>query len=304
MSFRVGVFLAVWCTVAAAWAEPPRFFFSGDGRIDLAHGHFDERIAVRYRAADGRYDPAALARLRHFFRSWNDGQDGDISLRLIELIDFVQDRYRPARTVLLSGYRTPAYNERIRGNGARAARGSLHTEGMAADLHFSGVNMRRLWISLRETKIGGVGYYRKEGFLHLDTGRPRFWEPQTSRVEEDLAQGNALLFARTDFDRYGDLTGAIIRLHSLTLLPVRIARAAHVGAVPVELAPVTAGVTLEDECFVIDAPADVYQFRVASGGALPSRGRLPIRLTTCLPRLEATPAEVETNPIEHIGDGG
>lgn len=280
-------------------AEPGRFFFSGDGKIELSHGHFAERIAVRYRDTAGRYDEQALARLRHFFRSWDDGREGEVSLRLFELIDFVQDRYHPKQTVLMSGYRSPAYNDRIRDNGARAAKGSLHTEGMAADLHFTGLDLRKLWIGLRETKVGGVGYYRKEGFLHLDTGRPRFWEPQTSRVEENLSQGNALLFARTDFDRYARLEGAVIRLHSLTLPPVRIARIAHLGAEPVILEPLAGVGPPQDDCFVIADAADVYALRVASAGPLPA-GRAPIRLQTCAPYVEATPAELETNPIERL----
>src|SRR5262249_52660761 len=153
---------------------------SGDGELVLRDAHSDERLAVRYRDDDGRYDPEALARIDRFFRSRSDGAVGSMSLRLIEMIDFVDDRYHPAQLSLISGYRSPEYNQALRDRGARAARASLHTEGLAADLAPSGLDLPRLWKQLRDLEIGGVGLYRKDGFIHLDTGRPRFWEPATS----------------------------------------------------------------------------------------------------------------------------
>lgn len=292
----LGISLLAAAGVAAA--EPPRFFFSGDGVLRLAHGHFNERIEARYRDRDGKYDPEALARLRRFFRSRDNGEEGDVSLRLVELIDYVEDRYHPSQVVLLSGYRSPNLNEQLRANGARAAKSSLHSEGIAADLALRGLDLRKLWIDLREKQAGGVGYYRKEGFLHLDTGRPRFWEPQTSRVEEDLSRGNARLFARTDFDRYATLEGAVITLHSLTLLPTYIAREAHLGGATLELEPVAAGVDSVDGCYRISEPARAYRFRVARVASDPGQRRSAIRLKTCPPRREATPEDFETNPVE------
>ncbi len=304
-AYRAATLVAIGCLLAlappgaAAAAPSPRFFFSGDGAIELRDGHGDRRLAVRYRDRTGHYDPEALAQIQRFFRSRRDGAVGDVSLRLIELIDFVEDRYHPSRVTLISGYRSPEYNENLRERGVRAARASLHTEGLAADLHFTGVNLRRLWLTLRDLRVGGVGLYEREGFLHLDTGRARFWEPQTSRVEEDLSADNARLFARTDFDRYEELAGAVVRLHSLTALPIRIARRARVGAEAVAIEPMWDGVSIADDCYVIARAADRYQFRVTSG-SLPAGGPMPIVLTTCAPRVGKTPAEIESNAVERI----
>src|SRR5262249_14819064 len=73
-------------------APPPtlRFFLAGGGHLVLQHGHFNTSLDVRYRHADGTYDPAALAQIRHFFRSREDGQEAPISLRLIELLAYIQ----------------------------------------------------------------------------------------------------------------------------------------------------------------------------------------------------------------------
>ena len=130
-----------------------------------------------------------------------------MSLRLIELLDYVEDRYHPKRLTLVSGYRSPEFNRALRANGRRVAQASLHTEGMAADVQPAGLKLRPLWNALRAEQLGGVGLYAGEGFLHLDTGRARFWEAATSGVDQNLAKENARLFARTDFDRYANARG-------------------------------------------------------------------------------------------------
>jgi uncharacterized protein YcbK (DUF882 family) len=284
----------------AAQAEAAqRFFFSGDGVLDLYNAHSDEHLSVRYRDADGHYDPAALAAIEHFFRSRSDGRTGPISLRLVELIDFVQDRSRPSRLTLVSGYRSPEFNQALRGGGHRVAQASLHTEGLAADLQPTGVDLRRLWLQLRELQVGGVGLYQADGFIHLDTGAPRFWEPATSGVEKNLSADNARLFARTDFDRYADLDGAVIGIHAVTALPIRIRRSARIGDAQVTIAPVGGDLAADGDCYVISEPAERYAFSVTSRLAPPTR-RTPMRLQTCAPRIGATPKEIVSNPIERL----
>jgi uncharacterized protein YcbK (DUF882 family) len=298
------VVLALAFAAQAGAADPAtvsgaRFYFSGDGVLDLYSTHSDEQLTLRYRDAQGRYDPAALARITQFFRSRSDGRSGPISLRLIELIDYVQDHYRPRRLALVSGYRSPAFNQALRESGHRVAQASLHTEGMAADVQPTGLNLRRLWLQLRALRAGGVGLYQSEGFIHLDTGAPRFWEAATSGVEKNLSADNARLFARTDFDRYADLRGAIVGLHAVTALPIRIAPMAHLGEREVALTAVGDGIALDGDCYVISEPADQYAFTVTSSVEPPLHGE-PLRLQTCPPRIGATPEEIVSNPVERL----
>lgn len=279
-----------------------RFFFSGDGRLQLAHGHWKTQLDVRYRGADGTYDRQALAVLRHFFRSRLEGEEGDISLRLVELIDFVEDRHPPRRLTLYSGFRSPELNTRLPGT----ARASLHTQGLAADVSVEGADHRRLWRQLRELRTGGVGFY-PEGYLHLDTGEPRFWEASTSRTSENLSGGNARSFARTDFDRYTSLDGAVVSLHSVTVFPLGIAAEASLlgenGAeTTLQLAGV-AGAKAKDGCIVFDDPLAEPRLSVRRGpdpSAVPKHERGRIHLRTCPPRLERTPREILSNLLEWV----
>ncbi|MDX2165949.1 MAG: DUF882 domain-containing protein [Deltaproteobacteria bacterium] len=283
-----------------ALAGESRFYFSGDGTLRLHHAHFaGEVLEVRYRQADGSYDPAALKQIAHFFRNRTDGEQGTVSLRLIELLDYVQDRYRPKRMTLVSGYRSPQFNQSLRAGGRKVAEASVHTEGLAADVQLAGLKLRPVWNQLRAEKTGGVGLYAGEGFIHLDAGQPRFWEAATSGVDKNLAKENARLFARTEFDRYATLDGAAIRLHSVTALPLAIARTAHLGDAALTLEPRSSFAHLEGDCWVWRVPPESYELGVSSVIAAPTQP-MPIRLSTCEPRIGATPAEVLTNPIERL----
>ena len=277
-----------------AAAAPARFFVEGDGQLAIESAHTKERATVRYRGPDGAYDPDALVRLRRVFRS-RDGAEIEPPLRLIEVLSRLQRESGVDVLVLQSGYRSPAYNQGIRQKGAKAADGSLHTEGLAADVAFPGAALEPLWQRLRALECCGAGYYGKDGFLHVDTGRPRFWEPATSRVDENLSGGNARLFARTEFDRYAAGETITLGLHALTLPPVRIAAEARLVedagvARPVRLA---AELPAREGCFEVTGPG--ARFRAA---AAPAATRARLVLETCEPRRERTPAQIETNPIE------
>lgn len=279
----------VLATVAAA-AEPPRFFLEGDGTLDVRNAHSGERAAVRFRRGDGSYDDAAIARVTRVFRS-SDGRQGQISLRLIEVLGYLQQETAVRPLVLQSGYRSPTYNEGLRAQGRKAASGSLHTEGFAADVAFPRAILESLWHRIRGLDCCGAGLYTGNGFLHVDVGRPRFWTASTSRVDENLSAGNARLFARTTYDRYAAGEPIDVTLHALTLPPVQIAH--EVTFVPEHGAPVALPLAGPGGCVAVESAGHVLRL-----GAPATPGRARIRLATCEPRLEATPGAIETNPIE------
>ncbi len=281
-----------WAAGAAAF---DRFFVMGDGRVSLVNAHTHARADVRYRRRDGTYDESAIAEIRRAFRSEGDAGEGKGSLRLIELLSHVQELTNLRPLTLMSGYRSPDYNEALRGKGVRAAGGSLHTEGLAADVAFPSKTLKPLWMKVRAMDCCGAGYYAKEGFLHLDVGRPRFWEPQTSRVEENLSAGNARLFARTEYDRYAAGEPIVVTFHGLTVPPVLIAGEANVladGGKPVPVALQRDHLPGAD---CTELPRTGATVRIA---APHERGRGRLVFATCEPRIERTPASVDANELE------
>ena len=300
MRGRLITIVGVLLVLSAGRATAGRFFFSGDGTLTLEDAHSGAKLRAHFRRPDGSYDREVLAQLAHFLRSRGDDREGDVSLRLIEQLDYIEDLAHPKHLRLASGYRSPAYNSDIRARGGQAASASLHTQGLAADLQFDGVNIRRLWYRIRALGCCGVGYYKDGNFLHIDVGPPRFWEAATSKVDQNLSGGNARIFARSDFDRYAALDDAQVRVHSVTAFPLRVASTAVAigdgtnGAVHL----VAAGdVHPDGACLVID-DGEQPVLRIVQSDRLPTHHRMRIRLATCEPRVERTPESFETNEIE------
>ena len=298
----------------AAPAARPRFFVMGDGALAMVNGHTDERTRVSYRRSDGSYDPEALSRIRWLFRSRTDGREGVLSLRLLEVLSALQQRARIPELVLVSGYRSSEFNEALRQSGRQAAGGSLHTEGLAADLAFPRPRLPALWHVVRALDCCGVGLYEREGFLHVDVGRPRFWEAATSRVSENLSRENARLFARTEFDRYRSGEPITVTLHAMTVPPVAITGEAwlvseHGARVALRVERGDAEATKPQASSATESLPDADAGRdrrclvVTPGDRLTLRDvvreeRASVELATCEPRSGQTPATVETNPIE------
>ena len=55
------------------------------------------------------------------------------------------------------------------------ASGSLHQVGKAIDVRLPGVALTKVRDAGLALGLGGVGYYRRSNFVHLDTGRVRRW---------------------------------------------------------------------------------------------------------------------------------
>lgn len=269
-----------------------RYFLAGDGAINVKSPGLGDRAKVTYRLSDGTYDEVALAKVQRVFRSKGDGKQGEIDLRLVELLAWLQGQTGVAELSLISGYRSPAYNERLRRNGVQAASASLHTQGMAADVAFPRKGLKPLWLQVRELECCGAGYYASNGFLHVDTGQPRFWEAATSKVGEDLSGGNARVFARTQFDRYDAGESIQVRLRSLTVPPIRVKPIVRVlGEGGTREARIDRPVASADGCVEVDAATRLIVREV------PATQRAQLEIDVCPPHPERTPAVVVSNPI-------
>ncbi len=84
-------------------------------------------------------------------------------------------RYGATRVEVVSGYRSPKLNERLRKKGHEVASDSQHTHGNALDFRLPGVPAAELARAAGEVHVGGIGTYRESDFIHVDTGRPRTW---------------------------------------------------------------------------------------------------------------------------------
>jgi len=157
-------------------ATPARAAARAERSLALSHTHTGERIALTFAVGDS-YLPDALATLDHFLRDHYTGEVGRIEPQLFDLLHRVQQALGAGGAYeVISGYRCPATNDRLRETGGGGvARRSLHTEGRAIDVRLAGVALAELRDAGLALRAGGVGFYARERFVHLDTGRVRSW---------------------------------------------------------------------------------------------------------------------------------
>jgi uncharacterized protein YcbK (DUF882 family) len=157
-------------------ALPARAAVATPRDIAMSHLHTRERIATVY-AIGERFVPSALVSLNHFLRDHYSGEVGEMDPQLYELLQRVRRELGSDRSFeVISGYRSPATNEQLRTTrGGGVARRSLHMDGRAIDVRLPGVSLSDLRDAAIALKSGGVGYYPRENFVHIDTGRVRHW---------------------------------------------------------------------------------------------------------------------------------
>lgn len=144
----------------------------------LDHTHTRERIDLVY-ASGEQYLPQALGSLNHFLRDHYSGEVGQIDPQLFDLLHKVRQVLGggvPLPYQIISGYRGPLTNARLRSTrGGGVAKHSLHMDGKAIDVRLPGVPLAELRDAALSLKAGGVGYYPRDQFVHIDTGRVRTW---------------------------------------------------------------------------------------------------------------------------------
>jgi uncharacterized protein YcbK (DUF882 family) len=144
--------------------------------LALDHTHTRERLTVVY-AVGEQYVADALSTLNRFLRDHYSGDVGVIDPQLFELLYRVKTELGAREPFqVISGYRCPATNATLRTTrGGGVAAHSLHMDGKAIDIRLPGVPLGALRDAALSLRAGGVGYYPREQFVHVDTGRVRSW---------------------------------------------------------------------------------------------------------------------------------
>jgi uncharacterized protein YcbK (DUF882 family) len=166
-------------TVAVLPAQASPINLAGAVRaLAMDHTHTGERIEQVY-ASGSQYLPTALDALNHFLRDHYSGHVGRIDPALFDLLHRVQAVLGVSdggRYEVISGYRSPATNSHLKKTrGGGVATRSLHLQGQAIDVRLPGVPLAELRDAALSLAAGGVGYYPREQFVHLDVGRVRHW---------------------------------------------------------------------------------------------------------------------------------
>jgi len=171
--FRAALGLAAGMVCTAPTAQA--LAAGGARRINVYRVQTGETFSGIY-WRDGRYDRQALNRLNWLMRDLNLVEATPMDPRLFDVMYAVASRLDSQEYFeVISGYRTEESNDELRRGNRRAARSSLHISGMAADVRLTDRDSLGLARVAAEMQQGGVGLYRRDGYVHLDCGHSRRW---------------------------------------------------------------------------------------------------------------------------------
>jgi uncharacterized protein YcbK (DUF882 family) len=298
--FLVFVSAALIPDFCRAGDEFNRFFYMGSGKLQLKNLRNKKETTINLLNTDGFLKEAALTEVDRTLDFPTLAKGEHISPRLLFMLSYFADRVAPDKPISIeSSYRSPEYNDGIRKKGANAARTSTHIDGMAVDFWIEGVDSRKLWETIRREKCCGAGYYGGKD-IHLDVGRPRFWEATTSGTKSLNPDYNRHIYLSTDFDRYRPKEKVRLSLSGISAFGFGIQPTLRFHPVADTGKP-CAQAELETEdpssCIMInDRKASRFLF-VSLPSDLPA-GRYTIQLDFCAKPFAKMPAQIMSHVIE------
>jgi uncharacterized protein YcbK (DUF882 family) len=143
--------------------------------LSFVHTHTHETLSIVYRVG-GEYVSSSLGRLQQYLRDHYTGAEHPIEPALYDLLHAISTSANtPGPFHVISAYRSPETNARLRARSGGVASHSLHMDGKAIDIRLPGLPLPALREHARALGRGGVGFYPGSNFVHVDTGRVRAW---------------------------------------------------------------------------------------------------------------------------------
>ncbi|MCW8126763.1 DUF882 domain-containing protein [Microbulbifer halophilus] len=169
-------FLAVTCATAAAVSAGPTLARAGTSRtLKMRNLHTGERLNAAF-WSNGDYSSSGLKRFNRLLRDHRANETTRMDPELFDLIHKLKEKLNfNGEIEIISGYRSAKTNAMLRSRSGGVAKRSYHTRGMAIDLRMPGVPLSKVRRAALDLKVGGVGYYPKSNFVHVDTGPVRRW---------------------------------------------------------------------------------------------------------------------------------
>lgn len=144
-------------------------------RLNLYNLHTTEHIDTVF-WENGQYNIDGLDLINNLLRDHRTGGVMPIDPRLLSVVYLVNKKLQNKHPIsVISGYRSEETNRKLALTNASVARNSYHIKGQAIDLRIEGIESTMIRDAALNLRVGGVGYYKKSNFVHLDTGPRRHW---------------------------------------------------------------------------------------------------------------------------------
>lgn len=158
-----------------AYRQRPAPSVSAERALSFYNLHTGENLQTVY-WQDGTYVPEALADIDHILRDHRTDDTVAIDLGLLNLLYALRQTLETEQPFhIISGYRSPKTNEMLRRETEGVDKRSLHMQGRAIDIRVPARRSRVVRQAALRLNRGGVGYYPRSDFVHVDTGHVRQW---------------------------------------------------------------------------------------------------------------------------------
>lgn len=172
---RTGILALGGCMVPQALKASLRPMLPYEKSLSFYNIHTGEQLKAVY-WAEGLYVRESLNDINQLLRDFRTGEVIPIDTSLLDLLHSLNDLLGSHDTLhVVSGYRSPETNAYLRKTTNGVAGHSLHIEGKAVDYRLPGYSLKALHKAAVALQGGGVGYYPSLEFVHVDTGRVRYW---------------------------------------------------------------------------------------------------------------------------------
>ena len=163
------------CLVPTPAQSALKNFFFQKKSISFYNTHTEESLETVY-WSHGKYIPDALDQINYILRDHYTGEISPIDPELLDLLFALRAKVKTREPFhIISGFRSARTNELLYSQGHGVARNSMHLYGKAADIRLPDRNLSVLKRAAMDLGRGGVGFYPSSDFVHVDTGRIRYW---------------------------------------------------------------------------------------------------------------------------------
>jgi uncharacterized protein YcbK (DUF882 family) len=144
--------------------------------LSFYNKHTGETVKTAYWAPQEGYIEQSLREISFILRDHRNDKVKLIDPKLLDQMYALQLELSPRQPIhVISAYRSPETNAMLRRRSRRVAKDSLHMRGKAVDIRMPDRRISELYRTARALQAGGVGYYPRSNFIHLDTGSVRTW---------------------------------------------------------------------------------------------------------------------------------
>lgn len=147
----------------------------GERKLSLFNVHTGEWVSSVY-WRDGQYVERSLQWIDWLLRDWRENAIEIVARSTLDILCAMTRLSRTEEWIhVVSGYRTPQTNRMLARSNSRVAPNSLHLQARAIDFTIPGTQLSGLRGLALDLEAGGVGFYPRNHFIHIDNGQPRTW---------------------------------------------------------------------------------------------------------------------------------